>query len=97
MIKAEFIQHSVGQYALTGVIGKKTVASLWRQRHILKPNNKKIVIDLVNIQHSDSAGLALLTCLLKEAVDSNHGLSFTNIPHQVQQLIELSHLEDILK
>ena len=87
---------SAGNFLLSGVINKKTVSELWKNRQVLQANNDAISIDLTNITHSDSAGLALLICLQKEAVQSKIQITFVQIPDQLQQLIKLSHLQDIL-
>ncbi|RLA04329.1 MAG: anti-sigma B factor antagonist [Gammaproteobacteria bacterium] len=92
----QLIQSDQGQYQLTGVLTKQTVTRLWQQRNELIAKENNLIIDLAGVTHSDSAGLALLTCLQKEAIHAKQSLSFINYPLQIKQLIELSHLEDIL-
>jgi len=96
MNKLEFLKQADGQFTLTGVLDKKTITSLWTKRKLLKPMNQNLNIDLSGVTHSDSAGLALLICLKKEAIKAKTQISFSNIPEQMQQLIALSALEDIL-
>jgi phospholipid transport system transporter-binding protein len=96
MNKIEIIKQADGQFALTGILNKETVTSLWTKRNQLTPLDQSILIDLAGITKSDSAGLALLICLKKEALKEKKEIIFTNIPEQLQQLIALSHLEDIL-
>ncbi len=95
MNEVELVKSSEGQFLLSGILDQNTVPEVWQQRAQLK-SDKNLVIDLVGITHSDSAGLAFLTCLKSDAIKSQQSLSFTNIPHQLQQLIELSRLEDVL-
>jgi len=97
MSSFELTKQLNGQFALSGIINKKTVANIWAKRKLLQPKDGSIAIDLKGITKSDSAGLALLICLKKEALSSKFLLTFTNTPEQLQQLIQLSHLEDILK
>ncbi|MFT5450868.1 MAG: phospholipid transport system transporter-binding protein [Enterobacterales bacterium] len=96
MNKVELAKQADGQFALTGILSKKTAASLWNKRSQFTPMANNITIDLAGITKSDSAGLALLICLKKEALKAKTEMFFTNIPEQLQQLIALSHLEDIL-
>ncbi|MFT5521543.1 MAG: phospholipid transport system transporter-binding protein [Enterobacterales bacterium] len=96
MSKVELLKQADGQFALTGILSKKTASSLWTKRSQFTPLDHNITIDLVGITKSDSAGLALLICLKKEALKAKAEMFFTNIPEQLQQLITLSHLEDIL-
>ncbi len=88
-------------YAIKGILDQNTVPEYWKQRQTFYStfNSKSSmrVIDLSNVTHCDSAGLAFLINLLKESNEANSTLSFINIPYQLQQLIKLSHLEDILK
>ena len=93
----EFTKQLNGQFILSGIINKKTVSKIWAKRKLLQTKEGQITVDLKDITQSDSAALALLICLKKEAHNSKSLLSFINIPEQLQQLIELSHLEDILK
>jgi phospholipid transport system transporter-binding protein len=92
----KMIQQSPGCYAFHGIIDKTSVATIWEQRKSLQPENNTLLIDLENITHSDSAGLALLTCLQGESNKSKQNISFLNIPKQINQLIKLCHLQDIL-
>ena len=85
-----------GLTEFSGVLDKKNVNHIWQQRQGLLENDTPHVIDLAKITRCDSAGLALLVCLKKEAEQSGLGLTFTNIPQHLQQLIGLSHLDDIL-
>ncbi|MCP3672896.1 MAG: STAS domain-containing protein [Gammaproteobacteria bacterium] len=95
MTEIVIIKSAEGQFQLSGILDQKTVSKVWPQRAQLK-SDKKLVIDLAGVTHSDSAGLAFLTCIQSDAIKSQQSLSFINIPHQLQQLIELSRLEDVL-
>ena len=96
MIKGELLQKSNADFELIGVINHNTVPIIWNQRQLLNIKEEKLNIDLSKISHSDSSGVALLACLQKETLDRQQILQFTNIPQQLQQIIQLSHLEDIL-
>ena len=96
MNKGSLVQESTTEFKLVGVIDQSSVPYIWKQRHILDAKQDKLTIDLSTISNSDSAGVALLTCLQKEATFRNQDILFVNPPHQLQQIIRLSHLEDIL-
>ena len=96
MNKIELVKQAEGQFTLAGILSKKTATSLWAKRSQFAAKANNITIDLAAITKSDSAGLALLICLKKEALKTKTEMFFTNIPEQLQQLIALSHLEDIL-
>jgi len=93
----EIIKESAGTFLINGVLNQKTVSELWQQKKIFLAEKDQLTIDLASITHSDSAGLAFLTCLKSEAVKSGHKLSFINIPIQLRKLIELSHMEAVLE
>ena len=95
MNNIQLVKKSEGQFLLSGVLDQKTIPDVWLTRKQLK-SDKHLVIDLAELTHSDSAGLAFLTCLQSDAIKSQQSLLFINIPHQLQQLIELSRLEDVL-
>ena len=66
-------------------INKKTVALC-----DFKKINCEVVIDLSQITHSDSAGLALLIEWLKISSTTQGQLRFKNIPQQLLTLAKLS-------
>ncbi len=66
-------------------INKKTV-----QMIDLKKMNQALVVDLAEINNSDSAGLALLIEWLKMSQKGQKQLSFKNIPQQLLTLAKLS-------
>ena len=96
MIKGELTQKSDVAFKLSGVIDQNTVPHIWEKRQMLDTRQDRLTIDLSKVSHSDSAGIALLTCFQREAIERQQELLFINIPHQLQQIIQLSHLEDIL-
>ena len=96
MTQGKLIQESNVDFKLSGDIDQNTVPDIWEQRKILNTNQDRLTIDLSKVSHTDSAGVALLSCLQKEAIERKQNLLFVNIPHQLQQIIQLSHLEDIL-
>ncbi len=96
MSEFEIIKESAGTFLIKGLLSQKTVSGLWQQKELFIADKGQLIIDLASVTHSDSSGLAFLTCLKSEAVKSKEELSFINIPIQLQKLIELSHMEEVL-
>ena len=93
----KFEQLANGHYVFDGVMDKRSVAKNWAQLKRKLTDTTDTIIDLSKVHQSDSAGIALLICLQKQAHNHKKQLAFINIPRQVQQLIELNHLQDVLK
>ena len=60
------------------------------------PSNQDIEVDLSAIGRCDSASLALLTALLREAKTKKLNMRFTHIPKQMLQIGRVSGLDNIL-
>ncbi len=69
-------------------INKKTIQSFEFLR-----STDELCIDLTNIKHADSAGLALLIEWIKHSKLYQTNLSFINIPEQLLTLAKLSGFE----
>jgi len=92
----KIIKETDGTFLIKGLLNQTTVSDLWKQKELFVADNDQLVIDLASVTHSDSSGLAFLTCLKSEAVKSKQQLSLINIPIQLKKLIELSHMEEVL-
>lgn len=89
-------QKSEGFY-FKGSLTFETVAAVWNERERLLQVEDDIVIDLSEVIHTDSAGLALLLGLLRSSKEHKKQLRFTHIPHQLKTMIEVSDLEFLLE
>lgn len=90
MNQLTLVQQDSGELLLQGEltfdsINKKTSNILKNYRQ--KPH---LVIDLVQIERADSAGLALLIEWIKQALKNNQKICFKNIPEQLLALAALS-------
>ena len=63
---------------------------------IRKTAANRIIIDLIGVQRSDSAGIALLIEILKDASNLNKEIIFKNLPDQIKALVSFSNLSNIL-
>jgi phospholipid transport system transporter-binding protein len=82
-----------GEFLLQGEltfhsINKNTVDIL--KNHSKTPH---LIIDLIDIERADSAGLALLIEWIKRALKNNQQLCFKNIPEQLLALAALSGID----
>ena len=91
---ANIITHAPGQLSLLGSINFSNVDGLYRNA-LLNLSNSEIVVDLSEIQQSDSAGLAFLVAWFKEAEKKNIKLSFVNPPEHLLALARESCVEQL--
>jgi len=81
---------------IRGALTFETVPDLYRQSSSWFDGTGDLVIDLAQVERTDSAGLALLIEWLRRARVANQALRFANIPTQVQTLIRINGLQDAL-
>ena len=74
-----------------------TVAALEREARPLFGEAKgAISVDLSEVVHADSSGLALLLEWQRVARRQKFSISFRNLPEQLMQIARVSELQDIL-
>ena len=74
-----------------------TVPAVWRSANaLLQGANQDLLIDLQQVTHTDSAGLALLLEWMTLARDKQLQIHFRNLPEQLWEIAKVSDLEDIL-
>ena len=85
-----------GCFILSGVLSFQTVPMIWQ--HGLKLFNEapSLVLDLKQIDRSDSAGLALLIEWMRFARSQNKPISYINMPSQMLAIARASSLDSIL-
>lgn len=71
-----------------------TVLSQQEKQSIV--NNGAIEIDLTNVERSDTAGLAWLINIVKDAKANKVTVSFKSVPDKLLNLAELSGAKEIL-
>lgn len=88
---------SQGAIQVKGEITLDTTAALWQQSQSLFATLPNAVhVDLQEVTHSDSAGVALLTAWLRLARNQNKEIFFSHMPEQMQAIVRVSGLEKIL-
>jgi len=84
-------------FSISGSLDKSSVPRYWANRSaLIKKAGDTFSIDLSEVSHCDSAGIAFLIQLQNEILVSNKTISLLNPTDQILKLIKLSHLEDIL-
>lgn len=92
-----FTETGTGQFAVAGELSKITVPAVWRSANtLLQGASQDLLIDLQQVTHTDSAGLALLLEWMTLARDKQLQIHFRNLPAQLWEIAKVSDLEDIL-
>ena len=79
--QAEMSQQSNQQYSVSGAVDLTTAPNLMRQAAaFFKSADKKITIDLSQVTSSNSAALALMLEMLKQARENQIELHFEHLP-----------------
>lgn len=73
-----------------------SVSDLWRQSVQMFPDEAVFQIDLDQVTHTDSAGLALLVEWLRAAARRDGRIELLNLPAQMLALAGAANLERIL-
>ena len=88
---------SEGHYQLAGELSFATVPQIYAQGGTLFDGPAAtLVLDLSDVERTDSAGLALLVEWLRQARHQRKDLRFRNIPAQLLAIAKASGLENIL-
>lgn len=85
-----------GVYALYGELSFNTVMGLSRRSADLLWLTDDVVLDLVAVTRTDSAGLALLVEWIREARRRGKAIHFRNIPAQMMAMAEVVGLDNLL-
>ena len=87
---------STSTQTVAGALTFETVPDLYRSSTSWFEGTGELILDLAQVERTDSAGLALLIEWLRRAQAANRTLRFANIPAQVQTLIRINGLQDAL-
>lgn len=83
-------------FIFEGALTFETVMELWNTKHQFFASNLPIALDLKAVKRTDSAGLAFLIALYREALHSDKPLTLINIPKQLLDIASVSGVESIL-
>jgi len=86
-----------GRVTVRGAMTFATVNALFEQsRDAWRPGSGSITIDLHDVAHADSAGVALLVEWFRLADTAGRTVTLANTPDQVERLIKVSGLSHLL-
>lgn len=84
------------QLQVIGEINHQNVNQLLRDGKAIMRQHAHLQVDLSQVHHANSAGVALLTEWLRFAKANNKTLSFSKVPEQMLAIIELGGLAKLL-
>ncbi len=89
---------STGHYILRGQLNFNSVPQLWSANSDLlwADTAANLEIDLLQLERSDSSGLALLIEWYREAGQQQKKIVFVNLPVQMYEIARISGLDEIL-
>lgn len=93
---ATITRQDARSYGVQGVMTFDSVAALWRQSMDIFPDEAVFQIDLTQVTHTDSAGLALLVEWLREGARRGARIELLNLPAQLLVLAEAANVEKVL-
>lgn len=86
------------QAQLSGRLDRLTAKELIHiGRGLIAKSESQWQVDLANVEHSSSVGIALLLDWKRYALGKNITLEFLNIPKKMQDVIEFSGLTEVFK
>lgn len=94
--QAHLQRQDTRSYGVHGAMTFDSVTDLWRQSLEIFPDEAVFQIDLAQVTHTDSAGLALLVEWLREASRKGARIEFSNLPDQMLALAGAANLEQML-
>ncbi|GMR19703.1 MAG: hypothetical protein BMS9Abin36_0298 [Gammaproteobacteria bacterium] len=98
MPESHFTIHQNGSYGIEGMMTFSTVPELLAKTDAwLCDHDGAVTINLQQVRHVDSAGLALLLEWMRLAREAGRSLQFENIPEQLTKLINVSNLQSLFQ
>lgn len=85
-----------GRLALDGALTSRQVPSLYRASQAWRHSGMPAIIDLAEVDHTDSSALALLLEWKSWAQSANHAIRFINVPRSLCVLASLSQIGELL-
>jgi len=93
---ATFTRRDTRSYGVRGAMTFESVTDLWRQSVEIFPDEAVFQIDLTQVSHTDSAGLALLVEWLREGARRGARIELLNPPAQMLVLAGAANVEHVL-
>lgn len=95
--QGEFLWDTTAKhFRITGDLTLATVTEVMAQAAPLFSDVTEITVDLADVNHSDSAGLAILIEWMRVAAAANKTIVFQHIPKQMMAIAQTTGLDTIL-
>jgi phospholipid transport system transporter-binding protein len=95
---AKLIAISAQQAQLSGRLDRLTAKELIQQgRRLIANSGSQWQVDLAEVGHSSSVGIALLLDWQRYSHGKNVTIEFANVPKKMQDVIEFSGLKEVFK
>jgi len=85
-----------GQYNLSGELSFQSVPILSDRIHGMIDDSVELIINLANVTHTDSAGVAMLIDWVHSARQQGKVIHFLNIPAQMRAIAQVSGVDEVL-
>lgn len=85
-----------GTLSFTGEMTRATVASAWHQRNQWRAEGDSLVVNLADVEHVDSAGVAMLLQLKKYLLQHQCELVITQPSQQFKAIVDVSGAATLL-
>jgi phospholipid transport system transporter-binding protein len=85
------------RFHVQGDMTFSSVKGLLRQSNELFPSVQELEVDLSQVDHADSAGLALVLEWKAQATERNAKIVFTGIPESMVSIARLCQVESLLE
>lgn len=95
-MKARFEIQDESQFRLVGELNFTTVPALMAESAEIFKQGETITLMLDAVERIDSAGLALLVSLLRQAGDNGQELNFVGAPEQLLNLARVGGVDRVL-
>ncbi len=97
-MNAKLIAVSPQQAQLSGRLDRLVGKELLEQgRGLIAKSGSQWQVDLIEVNHSSSVGVALLLDWLRYGQSNNVSLEFVNVPSKMRDVIEFSGLAEVFK
>ena len=92
-INTDIEQIETGHFKITGRLDFETVPAVWQKSLGLFSQCESLEIDLSDVEHSNSASLALLIEWMRNAKTNKQSIRFHHLPLQMQEIAKLCGVE----
>lgn len=98
LTNAKLIATSPTQAQLSGQLDRLAGKALLEQgRRLIAKSGNEWQVDLAEVSHSSSVGIALLLDWLRYGQRKKVSIEFLNVPQKMRHVIEFSGLSDVFK